>query len=283
MARATGEYVALLDADDYWLPAKLRRVLEQFQEHPETGMVYHRLLEVNTETSESRKSLFVAHRGYLPDQPTEFMQYFPYPTSCVAFQRKILQQVLPIPEKLRVQADGYLGATMVFAAPIFGFDECLGIYRIHGRNLYYGPDENLPPDRRQERIDSRQGIIDGARQWLVPRANSLNRNEILNFLDRWELYQENDRFALEPPGRLRFFRHLMLYNRCYGPRSGRRLRLINRMNAVGALVVGYRHSHLLEGLFARIARFLAKMLHLPHSSSSRSSTANDEDLPKVKK
>jgi glycosyltransferase involved in cell wall biosynthesis len=262
LAHAEGAIVALLDADDYWLPSKLRRVVQEFDEHPEIGMIYHRLLELNTETGDAKKSLFVAHCGYLPEKPAEFTRYFPYPTSCVAFRRSILQQVLPIPEKLRVQADGYLGATMVFAAPILGIDECLGIYRIHGKNLYHGADENLSPSRRQERIDNRQVIIDGARQWLTPRANLLNRNEILNFLHRWELYQDNDRFALEAPGRLRFFRHLMLYNRCYGSRIGRRLRLVNCINAFASLVTGYKYFYLLDkwrlGLTTMIQRILRR-------------------------
>jgi glycosyltransferase involved in cell wall biosynthesis len=37
--RASGEFIAFLDADDYWEPAKLQRQLEMFQKYPELGMV----------------------------------------------------------------------------------------------------------------------------------------------------------------------------------------------------------------------------------------------------
>jgi glycosyltransferase involved in cell wall biosynthesis len=37
--RATGEFIAFLDADDYWEPWKLERQLAVFQRHPEVGLV----------------------------------------------------------------------------------------------------------------------------------------------------------------------------------------------------------------------------------------------------
>jgi glycosyltransferase involved in cell wall biosynthesis len=38
--RAQGEIIALLDADDYWLPQKLSRAVRAFEEHPGVGLVY---------------------------------------------------------------------------------------------------------------------------------------------------------------------------------------------------------------------------------------------------
>src|SRR5258707_5264565 len=42
-AHASGEVIALLDADDVWLPEKLGRVYEAFEGTPSAGMVYHRV------------------------------------------------------------------------------------------------------------------------------------------------------------------------------------------------------------------------------------------------
>ena len=37
---AAGQYICLMDHDDYWLPDKLALQLEQMQRHPEVGLVY---------------------------------------------------------------------------------------------------------------------------------------------------------------------------------------------------------------------------------------------------
>lgn len=40
ISQAVGEYICLLDHDDYWFPDKLARQVEQFQLHPEVGAIY---------------------------------------------------------------------------------------------------------------------------------------------------------------------------------------------------------------------------------------------------
>src|SRR5215470_12477677 len=56
LAKARGKFVALLDADDYWLPGKLGRVAEEFEKQPDTGMVYHSYSEYDAGKGAFRES-----------------------------------------------------------------------------------------------------------------------------------------------------------------------------------------------------------------------------------
>ncbi len=255
-ARARGEIIALLDADDYWLPGKLRRVVEQFQGDPKLGMVYHPFLEVDMATNEQRRSkLFAPISGSFFENQEEFFWYFA-PGTAASFRRKCLERILPVPEGLRTQADGYLGSMIIFVAPIQAIPECLSTYRFHDSNLYHADEEQISPERLKDRLELRRILVDGMRKWLADNGFTRKQPAVRAFLDRWTLYQEKDEFLLNPPCRLQFFSHLILYNRCYGPHMNRRLRLINYFNAVASLVTGYRYFPVLEKSWLRARRLV---------------------------
>jgi glycosyltransferase involved in cell wall biosynthesis len=56
IARATGDFVARVDGDDYWLPGKLQRQLDYFQAHPDCAAVYTNAITVDE--SGNRLGLF---------------------------------------------------------------------------------------------------------------------------------------------------------------------------------------------------------------------------------
>src|SRR5437762_386160 len=62
-AKAQGEIVVLLDADDYFLPGKLARVVEAFESHPDAGLVYHAISEFDTGSGVFRERRFSAISG----------------------------------------------------------------------------------------------------------------------------------------------------------------------------------------------------------------------------
>jgi len=55
--RATGDFVAFLDADDYWEPNKLATQMEIFQRHPEVAMVAGRFVEQDPDGSRHETAL----------------------------------------------------------------------------------------------------------------------------------------------------------------------------------------------------------------------------------
>jgi glycosyltransferase involved in cell wall biosynthesis len=245
-AEARGEIIALLDADDYWLPGKARRVLQEFEKRPDLAMVYHPFLEFDMQTKEHRKTTtFRQVSGSFFGTNPEFFWYHPPGTSTV-YRRRFLDRVLPIPEQIRMLADGYIDALLPFYAPVLAIPEYLAAYRLHGNNSYQVNQLQSLQEATQKRLNLRQILLDAKLKWLADNGFSRNQRPVRDFLDRWTLYQESDEFFLSPPGRLRFFRHLMLYNRCYGPHVSRRLRFINYINTFAALATGYKHFHLLD-------------------------------------
>jgi glycosyltransferase involved in cell wall biosynthesis len=56
MRRCTGDYIAFLDSDDYWKPAKLARQLQLFRDHPEYGMVASQCASVQSDGSFREKN-----------------------------------------------------------------------------------------------------------------------------------------------------------------------------------------------------------------------------------
>jgi glycosyltransferase involved in cell wall biosynthesis len=245
LQRATGKYVALLDADDYWLPGKLSRVVEEFERKPEVGMVYHAYCEWNALKGLYREGQLPLVSGFLPADPDELLKYVLYPTSFLSFRRSVIDLLLPIPESLTIQADGFLSALAVFVAPIVAIPDRLAVYRIHSTNLF--ADGGKSDSRRRElRMQTRTALIREMRTWLDERAYALDRRELTVLFKQWELTQEGDEFDLVTPGRFKTARHLVRYASHFKARMTWRHRAVTYLNAAGSLVVGYKSIHKLD-------------------------------------
>ena len=242
---ARGKYVALLDADDYWLPAKLARVVEEFENHADAGMVYHGFRQLESASGALREGGLPLISGFLPANSKDLLSYVLYPTSFLAFRRSAIELLLPIPQRLTIQADAHLSGLVVFVAPIVAIEDPLAVYRVHGTNLFA---ESGKTDRRRRemRIRTRSALIEGMKFWLDQRGYELERADLKCLFKQWELTQEGDAFELETPNRFTVARHLVQYASYYSPRLTRRHRAVTYMNAAGSLLVGYKNIHKLD-------------------------------------
>ncbi len=207
---ARGEVIALLDADDIWLPEKLGRVYEEFKRHPGAGIVYHRTHLWSGSEDISEDGYFIPVSGNVTESKRALLQYPMVGTSCLAFKREALQKLLPVPESLRFQADAYLTALIIFVAPVVAVTEFLGKYRLHGADL--------------------------------------NSADMRAYLTQWVKSQERDGFALRTPSRWKYFRHLLDFPLTYREIMTPRHRTYTYIRAFAALLLGYHHLHLLDDL-----------------------------------
>ena len=122
--------------------------------------------------------------------------------------------------------------------------------------------------------------MDAMRKWLADNGYTEKQPAVRSLLERWTIYEENEEFLLNPPGRMRFFGHLMTRNHCYGPHMSGPLRAINWFNAFGSLLTGYEHFHLLDRWRVAATGFLKRLptrAALPRQKDNRPGTGAQTD------
>ena len=243
---ARGEVVALLDADDVWLPDKLARIYNAFQQNPEAGMAYHRLYWWDGANETQADRYFIAVSGRVPENRSALLQYPMASTSCLAFRRTALEKLPPVPETLRSRADAFLTALVIFVAPIVAVNDYLGNYRLHATNLFQMAAAKPSPQQIQQRMAMRAALLAEIQKWLHRSGHDLRSADLRAYLMQWKRAQEHDGFLLEAPGRWEYFRHLVSHPWTYGENMTRRHRVYSYMRACSALVLGYHHLHLFD-------------------------------------
>lgn len=235
---ARGEIIALLEADDLWLPGKLQRVHDAFEKRPKAGMVYHPYEIWDTRKNVCRKDPhFVAISGDVPARLADLLTYDVSGTSVLSFRRTSLERLLPIPSVFRTCVDAYLAHLIVFVAPVVALEEVLAKYRKHGENQSgYDESDAVRLERRRFYVSSN---VREMRSWLQGTGYDLRRPDIAAHLKRWELWEQMCRFALESPRRTEFFAHLREYQKLYGPLWTQSYRVFKSAVAVAGLVLGY--------------------------------------------
>jgi glycosyltransferase involved in cell wall biosynthesis len=256
IARAQGTYVALLDADDYWLPGKLKRVTRAFEENPEAGLVYHAFREFLEATGEWREADFSAVSGRLVGDRKRILQYTAAQTSGLTFRTSVVKEILPLNEAITMQADGLLAALIVFLAPVVAIAEPLAVYRIHGKNLYRHGPEGVDEERQKRRVRTSRVELAEMDAWLERKGFDLREPATRAFRERWKLVLERDEFVLEKPGRLRFFWHLVRSMRTMNPCLNWKIQLGNAFDAAGSLLAGYEGRGRVEGWRMNVQRSL---------------------------
>jgi glycosyltransferase involved in cell wall biosynthesis len=151
-----GEIIAFLDGDDWWEKDKLRSILEVFAANPEIGTVGHGLYEVNAEGE--RLFVNIPDRSYrLFFQTVEeglwFWDLMSFlGTSRLAVRKTVLEQILPVPEALVIEADEYIATLAVAISGAIIIPRPLTNYRYHAGNLFQYSTHDKKKTRRKMEV-----------------------------------------------------------------------------------------------------------------------------------
>jgi glycosyltransferase involved in cell wall biosynthesis len=140
-AASLGEIICLLDADDVFFPGKIERIVEVFQQNPESGWCFENLKLFRDSQSERfpRDRCFAA--GKVDAREAMLQGVFPRniesASSGLSFRRELLARILPMPHaKSILLCDDYIKTACYALSPGLALDEELSLQRIHASNLY---------------------------------------------------------------------------------------------------------------------------------------------------
>ena len=236
---ARGEIIALLDADDVWLPKKIRRVVETFERLPACGLLLHKRWVWNTSehTTVEDPDLPVLS-GEFPPRRMDLLRYGTSSTSGLAFRKSIAGAVFPIPDSMRLLVDAYLQALLFFVSPIAILNEPLFKYRLHSSNLFHFGEGGS--ERMENKLRATRALIQETRAWFDAHGFDTRAPELAAFMSRFDLIEQQNRFHAKGAGRMEFFRHLRMHRRIYGPLWTRRYRAYRWLMSYVGLLLGYR-------------------------------------------
>jgi glycosyltransferase involved in cell wall biosynthesis len=112
--KASGEIIALLDADDTWLPTKLEKVCETFEMAKDADVVYHYTNFVNEKGDLTDRFPCFPEEGIMQFNERPLNSYlqgkvpFAVPTPGISARRMMLNKIFPLPEEVRIHTDAYL-------------------------------------------------------------------------------------------------------------------------------------------------------------------------------
>lgn len=180
-----GDLVYLLDSDDRFLPEKMRKVLEAFQQHPDVGLVAHPLYVVDSvgvPTGEIRPKAAKISHGDMREIMKKYGRNVAPATSGLAFRADLFREIHPTPLRgIPSAADSYLTFAATLLRPVYSLSEPLGEYRQHTAGMYIKRMTSIPGLERtyeiQKRIVSRYGLEETLKRnsYFMRNIYALNR------------------------------------------------------------------------------------------------------------
>jgi glycosyltransferase involved in cell wall biosynthesis len=137
------EFLALLDADDMWLPCRLAESLNILVERPQVGLVYGLITGIDQENR-----LGITWGGNLSDAdgniaPQIYMRKVELPCPTITFRRKCVDQVGFFDETMRATEDRDLWLRIALQYEVGFVPKVLAYYRLSPNSMSTDPQRML--------------------------------------------------------------------------------------------------------------------------------------------
>jgi glycosyltransferase involved in cell wall biosynthesis len=135
-ANARGKIVCFLDSDDLFLPNKVKEVVNVLSGSSREWCFHH--LQWTDKDLYPVEMPVNHYQSGDRDLRSDVLGFTPPATSGLVFTTKLLRQILPMPEAIRITSDNYLKLSAMALAPGYYLEDQLSLQRIHGNNAYTG-------------------------------------------------------------------------------------------------------------------------------------------------
>jgi glycosyltransferase involved in cell wall biosynthesis len=162
IGEATGDYIALLDGDDEWLPHKLREQVALLEANPDLGLVHGDMRVVDDEGRVLAESFFAERniQNVEGDLLWALMRHNTITTSAVLVRASLRERFHPIPAWARVQ-DWWISLRVAEVAGIGCLHEAIVDYRRHGSNLNHGRQGRRRAELLRAELPLRRWLLTG--------------------------------------------------------------------------------------------------------------------------
>lgn len=143
--RATGQFIALCEGDDYWTnPLKLQSQVNFLKENPEYAMIFHNadlLIDGKIEINQSFSK--IENRDY---SQIEVFKNWIVPTASMCFRKEVIEDsnyVAMHSEKDLIYGDNILLVTSAHIGKLRGISDIMSVYRKHSAGVSYKIDRKV--------------------------------------------------------------------------------------------------------------------------------------------
>jgi glycosyltransferase involved in cell wall biosynthesis len=140
---SSSEFLALLDADDVWLPHRLTESLRYFEGRPKVGLNYGSVARINPEGEVLGTYHEIQRHGEGRIAPYIYMRSVQLPCPTVTFRRACVEEVGLFDETLRASEDRDMWFRIALKWEVAVVPQVLAYYRTSPNSMTTDPDRML--------------------------------------------------------------------------------------------------------------------------------------------